>query len=50
MTEGPGAKDAPPPFTDEQRAVRENHNQGVVARLKPGVELTRRGQALACHQ
>jgi predicted permease len=28
-------------FTNEQRAVRENHNQAVVARLKPGVDLAR---------
>ena len=28
-------------YTDQQRAVRDNHNAAVVARLKPGVDLTR---------
>src|SRR6185503_18434894 len=28
-------------FTDQQRAVRENHNRAVVARLKSGVDLAR---------
>jgi predicted permease len=28
-------------FTDEERAVRDNHNDAVVARLKPGVDIGR---------
>jgi predicted permease len=31
----------PMALTDEQRAVRDNHNESVIARLKPGIELSR---------